>query len=86
LLRESNTTYNIQRFLSGSNPFDIILPDNVTSSVTRTVVTSSPKYVPLFFDGFMSAKNLTSGDYSFYFDRPYESGQIYYANAKIIRR
>ena len=84
LFREPNKTYNIRRFLSGSNPYDIILPDHVPSSTTRTVFTRSQKYVPLFFDGFMNAENLTSSDYSFYFNRLYESGQIYYANAKII--
>lgn len=84
LLREPNRTYNIQRFLSGNDPFDIILPDDQTSSTTRTVFTSSQKYVPLFFDGFMDAKGLTSSDYSFYFKRPYEPGELYYASAKII--
>lgn len=84
LLRESNRTYNIQRFLSGDNPYDIILPDDRPSSTTRTVYTSSPKYVPLFFDGFMGAKGLGSADYSFYFNRSYEPGEVFYANAKII--
>ncbi len=84
LLREPNRTYKIQRFLSGNQPFDIIIPDNNPSSLTRTVPTSSSKFVPLFFDGFMSAKGLNSADYSFYFNRPYESGNVYYANSKII--
>lgn len=84
LLREPNRTYSIQRFLSGNDPFDIIIPDNVSSSAKRTVFTSSPKYVPLFFDGFMHAKGLGSADYSFYFNRPYNSGEVYYANSKMI--
>jgi uncharacterized surface protein with fasciclin (FAS1) repeats len=84
LLREPNRTYNIQRFLSGNDPYDIIVPDNVPSSTTRTVYASSPKYVPLFFDGFMSAKGLGSADYNFYFNRPYEQGEVFYANAKIV--
>ncbi len=83
LLREPNRTYNVQRFLSGSEPFDIIVPDNVPSSTTRTVYTSSQKYVPLFFDGFMNAKGLSSADYSFYFNRPYEAGEVFYANSKM---
>jgi uncharacterized surface protein with fasciclin (FAS1) repeats len=84
LLREPNRTYNIQRYLSGDNPFDIILPDNVPSSTTRTVFTSSQKYAPLFFDGFMNAKGLSSADYDFYFKRPYESGEVFFANAKMV--
>jgi uncharacterized surface protein with fasciclin (FAS1) repeats len=84
LLREPNRTYNIQRFLSGSNPFDIIVPDNAPSSATRTVYTSSQKYVPFFFDGFMNAKGLSSADYSFYFNRPYEAGEVFFANSKMI--
>lgn len=84
LYREPNKTYKIQRFLSGTIPYDIIVPDSDPSSVTRTVYSASPKYVPLFFDGFMNAKGLSSSDYSMYFGRPYESGQVYYAGAKII--
>ena len=84
LFREPNRTYNIQRFLSGGDPFDIILPDDQSSSTTRTVFSATPKYVPLFFDGFMSAKGLNASDYSFYFDRSYEPGEVFYANAKII--
>lgn len=84
LLREPNKTYKIQRFLSGNEPFDIILPDNDPSNTTRTVYTSTPKYVPLFFDGFMNAKGLSSADYSFYFNRPYENGEVFFANSKII--
>ncbi len=84
LLREPNRTYKIQRFLSDDDPFDIIIPDNQTSSTTRTVFTSSPKYVPLFFDGFMQARGLGPDDYSYYFDRTYNSGEVYFANSKII--
>lgn len=83
LLREPNRTYKIQRFLSGKEPFDIILPDNDPTTNTRTVYTKTPKYAPLFFDGFMNAKGLSSADYSFYFNRPYENGEVFYANAKI---
>ena len=84
LYREPNKTYKIQRFLSGNEPFDIIVPNTDASTTLRTVYSSAPKYVPLFFDGFMNAKGLSSADYSFYFDRPYESGQVFYAGAKII--
>ncbi len=84
LLREQNKTYKIQRFLSGTEPYDIILPDNASSSTTRTVFTSSQKYVPLFFDGFMNARGLNSEDYHFYFNRPYETGELFYANSKVV--
>jgi len=84
LLREPNRTYKIQRFLSGGDPYDIILPDDASSSTTRTVFNGSPKYVPLFYDGYMSAKELSPSDYSFYFNRSYDYGELYYANAKII--
>lgn len=84
LLREPNKTYRIQRFLSGNNPFDIIVADNAPSSATRTVYNSSPKYVPFFFDGFMSAKGLNSADYSFYFNRAYEPGEVFFAGSKIV--
>jgi len=83
LLREPNRTYKIERNLSGDDPFDIILPDDQSSSTTRTVFNRSAKYVPLFFDGFMDAIGLSPADYSFYFDRPYERGEVYYANAKM---
>lgn len=83
LLREPNKEYKIQRFLSGDDPYDIILPNTSTSSEKRIVFSNTPKYAPLFFDGFMNASKLSSSDYSFYFNRAYEPGQIYYANAKV---
>ncbi len=83
LLREDNRTYKIQRFLSGNEPFEIIVPNSNPSTITRTVFNSSAKYVPLFFDGFMDAKGLGTSDYSFYFNRPYERGQVFYANSKV---
>ncbi len=81
LFREPNKTYAINR-VGGDDPYDIIVPG--TSGIKRTVYNSSPKYVPFFYDGFMQAQGLSSADYSFYFNRPYESGEIYFANAKIV--
>lgn len=84
LLREPNRTYNVRSFLSADPPYEIILPDNVLSSTKRTVYNNTPKYAPLFFDGFMNARGLNSDDYSFYFNRPYEYGEVFFVNAKIV--
>jgi uncharacterized surface protein with fasciclin (FAS1) repeats len=50
----------------------------------RKVFTRSRKYAPLFFNDYFPINDLSFSDYEFYFNRPYESGNIYYAEAKIL--
>lgn len=63
---------------------EIIVTDSSISSRYRKVYTRSRKYIPLFFDRLFDVYNLSLEDYSFYFNRTYEPGNIYYAGAKII--
>jgi uncharacterized surface protein with fasciclin (FAS1) repeats len=64
---------------------DIIVLDSTTTNKYKKVYTRSRKYVPIFFDAFFDIYNLFSQDYRFYFDRDYEPGNIYYAEAKVIQ-
>ena len=57
--------------------------DSTESNILRTVYPNSRKYLPIFFDEYMDIAQLNSADYEFYFERPYEPGQIYYSGAKL---
>lgn len=83
LLKNSNKTYPISTRKEGIVTTETIVPEN-SSNGSKTVYANSRKYVPLFFDGFLAASNMSGVDYSFYFDRDYEQDEIFYAGAKII--
>lgn len=51
----------------------------------RMVFPDSRKYVPLYYQAYMGVFNLTSSDYEYYFNRPFEGeNNIYYANGKLL--
>ncbi len=52
--------------------------------IQRRVATDSRKYAPVFFSEYFDIYDLSSADYSFYFNRPFESSEIYYADGQII--
>ncbi len=81
LYREPNKTYSIVRTIDGDDIYEEIVPESATK---RIVYNETYKHVPLFFDGFLQAADLTGQDYTFYYDRPYEAGNIYFANAKVL--
>lgn len=64
---------------------DMIVIDSTISDGFRRVFVDSRKYVPIFYDDYFDANGLSSNDYSFYFDRPYEKGNVYYAGGKILQ-
>lgn len=81
LYKAENRKYRIKRFLSGTENYEVITPDG---NEDRIVYNDTYKQVPIYFDGFLDALELTGQDYSFYFNgRTYDRGEIYYANAKI---
>jgi len=64
---------------------DMIVLDSTMADRYKRVYVQSRKYVPVFYDQFMAVNNISSEDYQFYFGRPYENGNIYFAGAKILR-
>lgn len=84
LLREPTKTYNVKRLSSNGVPYDIILPNDANTGTKYKVYKETSKFAPLFFDGFMNARQLSGDDYSYYFNRQYENGELFYVNAKVI--
>ncbi len=62
-----------------------ILFDSIKANDYKTVYTRSRKYAPIFYDEFFALADLTTEDYEFYFNRPFEPGNIYYAEGKVIQ-
>ncbi len=78
LLLEDNRKYGIK------NPGSFIV-DTTQADYTRMVATDSRKYVPIFFSEYFDIYNLSSSDYEFYFDRPFEAGDnLYFASGKVV--
>lgn len=80
LLKEPNHKYGVTSLNE-----NVIIVDSTEADWFRTVFTDSRKYVPIFFKKYLDISGLTSTDYAFYFDRPFESDtDIYFAGAKIL--
>ncbi len=79
LLKNPNEKYWIRK----KNGDDFIVMDSTSTSMHKKVFTRSRKYVPIFFDDFLNIYGLSPEDYSFYFGRQYEPGNVYYAEARI---
>jgi uncharacterized surface protein with fasciclin (FAS1) repeats len=63
----------------------IKIVDTTQSNWHRVYLTDSRKFSPIFFKDYFDIYNLSSSDYSFYYDRSIESSKdIYYSGAKII--
>ncbi|HER08234.1 MAG TPA: hypothetical protein ENO20_04920 [Bacteroides sp.] len=63
----------------------IRIVDTLQSNLYRVHLTDSRKYAPVFFRDYFEIYDLNSDDYTFYFDRPFESSKdIYYAGARIV--
>ena len=63
---------------------EVIVLDSTITDNYKKVFVESRKYVPIFYDGYLNKNGLTSEDFNFYFNRPYEHGNVYFADAKII--
>jgi len=61
-----------------------VIMDTLNTSHHRRVITDSRKYAPVFFKKYLDIYDLTSQDYEFYFNRPWEgSNDLYFGNGKI---
>lgn len=81
ICKNPNEKYWIKR----SHKKEMIVIDSTASDGYKSVFVESRKYVPVFYDKYLSVAGLTSEDYCFYFDRVYEQGNVYYAGAKILQ-
>ena len=81
ILKNSDEKYWIKR---GNNK-EVIVVDSTISRNYKMVFVQSRKYVPIFYDAYLTNNGITSEDYRFYFDRVYEPGNIYYAGARILK-
>ncbi len=64
---------------------EVIVMDSIDSDRSRKVYVPSRKYVPLFCDEYFTKSGLTPEDFRFYFNRTYEPGSVFYADAKVIK-
>lgn len=84
LLLEPNRKYGIEGLGTGKDSKFIIV-DTLETNRFRRVITDSRKYVPIFYQEYFNIYELSTTDYEFYFNRPFEGGnEIYYAGAKIV--
>jgi hypothetical protein len=81
ILKNPNEKYWIER----GDGKEMIVIDSIISGSYKRVFVQSRKYVPIFYDAYLSKNGITSEDYKFYFDRVYESGNVYYAGARILK-
>jgi uncharacterized surface protein with fasciclin (FAS1) repeats len=78
LFQEENKSYPASR---RGNNFQIAKESEATTS--KKAFTQSNKYAPIFYDQLLYINNLTKSDYEFYFNRPFESQNLYVANAAL---
>jgi hypothetical protein len=57
--------------------------DSTEANAYKIVHTRSRKYAPFFYREFFEVFDLSTSDYEFYFNRPYEGENIYYAGAML---
>jgi uncharacterized surface protein with fasciclin (FAS1) repeats len=81
LLREKDRNYGVAQGEKKS----LIIVDTLKSSWLRKQATDSRKYVPIFYKEYLDIYKLTSADYAFFFDRPFDkASDLYFAGAKIV--
>jgi len=81
ILKNSDEKY----WIKSGNKKEVIVVDSAKSRSYKKVFVQSRKYVPIFFDTYLTKNSITPEDYKFYFDRVYVPGNVYYADAMIIR-
>jgi len=78
LLLETNRKYGV---LKGA---EATITDTLKSDWHRIVASDLRKYAPVFFSEYLNITGMSSADYQFYFNRPFEGGNnIHFANGLI---
>lgn len=80
ILKNPNERYWMKR----GNKKEVIAIDSSISGSYKMVFVQSRKYVPIFYDAYLTKNGITPEDYKFYFNRVYEPGNVYYAGARIL--
>lgn len=82
LLLTGDKSYGVKE-----NPDDVdklIIVDSLESAWHRRVITDSRKFAPLFYQEYFSIYNLNLSDFTFYFDRTFDTADdLYYIDAKV---
>jgi uncharacterized surface protein with fasciclin (FAS1) repeats len=78
LFYEKNKSYPVKRI---GSYYRIVDPSESTGN--KIAYTEFNKYCPVFFQDFFNVYDLNYSDYSFYFNRPFEPGKLYFAEAEI---
>jgi uncharacterized surface protein with fasciclin (FAS1) repeats len=78
LLSNPNETYYVR-----NNNGEFTIVDSINSNETKKVYNNQRKFVPIFFDEYFALNQLNYQDYSFYFNRSYEAGNIYFGSGKL---
>ena len=81
ILKNPNEKY----WIKIGNKKEMIVEDSTISDRYKKVFVLSRKYVPVFYDEYLQKNGISSEDYHFYFNRPYETGNVFYAGAKVIQ-
>ena len=81
LLRDKDRNYGVDE----NEEEHLIIVDTTQSDWYRKQATDSRKYVPIFYQEYFNIYDLNTDDYTFYFNRPFESNSMYFADAKIAR-
>jgi uncharacterized surface protein with fasciclin (FAS1) repeats len=77
ILRADNIPYPAKR---SGNKYRIVKPQEAVT--TLKAFTQSNKFCPVFFEEYFDVYRLSFSDYEFYFNRVFESGNLYYSNAR----
>ena len=81
LLKENDQNYGL-KWVYGKGT---TITDTLNADIIRRIATDSRKYVPIFYSEFFTINNVSTSDYQFYFDRPFDNADdLYFAGAKII--
>jgi len=77
-LKPSNKKYKVQEAPG--------FPSTISSSgnAVYSVFSEYNKFAPVFYSEYMDYTRVSSSDFEFYYDRPFESSEIFYAGAKLI--
>ncbi|MHB9140811.1 MAG: fasciclin domain-containing protein [Paludibacter sp.] len=88
LLLEKNQKYGVKYSPYKRQNSTLYRTDIIDTTLTpwnRRVFTDSRKYAPIFYKQYFDIYKLSTSDYSFYYNRPFDSpSDMYYSNAKIV--